>query len=151
VKFDPDEIDVTVFPAKTPLVSTATGEEAETLVAFPNWPEPLFPQQYAWPVAIAQTWLSPAEILVTVFPDNAPVVVTGTGIREVTEAEFPSCPLPPSPQQNTDPDAIAQAKLLPTVTDVTTLPAKTPEELTGTGTVEFSEVPFPKLVYAPQQ
>ena len=36
VKFPPDEIEVTILPARTPLVSTATGEEDDVLVPLPS-------------------------------------------------------------------------------------------------------------------
>jgi hypothetical protein len=142
---DPTEIEVRVFPDRTPLVSTATGLDDSIFVAFPKLPELLLPQQNACPAAIAQAELLPTEMAVTLFPLNAPVVVTATGTYELTKVEFPSCPFEPSPQQKTDPEAIAQAELVPTDTDVTTFPANTPAVLTGTGIEEFSELEFPKI------
>ena len=68
---DPAEIAVTVFPLRTPVAVTAVGEFEFVLVEFPSCPSPLYPQQYAAPLAMAQVWFSPAEIAVTVFPVNA--------------------------------------------------------------------------------
>ena len=52
----PALIAVTVLPASTPAMSTATGTLELVVLLFPNCPKPLLPQQYAFPSATAHVW-----------------------------------------------------------------------------------------------
>jgi hypothetical protein len=150
----PTSIVVNIFPASTPEVSTGTGIADETVELFPSFPNWLLPQQYAAPLAIAQTEELSTEISVIVLPDKYPLVLTATGVAEFAVDPFPNCPAPLFPQQYAAPSAIAHTVEYPAEIDVRTLFFKTPEVSTGMGALKrysVDELPNCPAPLYPQQ
>jgi len=105
---EPTLMALTVRPAKTPLVSTATGTSELAVLLLPIWPDQPSPQQKAWPPAMAQTLDEPTLMAVTVRPAKTPLVSTATGTDDWAVLLLPSRPLLPLPQQKAWPSATAQ-------------------------------------------
>jgi hypothetical protein len=67
---------------------TATGAELFAVERFPNWPDPLAPQQSTLPSDNnAHEWYAPAAIEIT--PDNPE---TATGVNRIVVDPSPNCP-----------------------------------------------------------
>jgi hypothetical protein len=98
----PAEIVVTVLPARTPEVLTATGTFEREVPPFPNRPFVPEPQQYALSSeAIAQVVFHPAEMDFIVLPDSTPEVLIAIGTFELVLEPLPRFPVGPYPQQYT--------------------------------------------------